>query len=234
MPSPARRAIDALRRAVREARRVRAGADAVQRTRRSLSPEGDAVEREDSRALLQDGTLAMGRESGGLPIVRRFKGDTGRILIGNFVTIGPGVEFHCGGLHRTEWVSQYGLRAMLALPGAYEDGFPHGRGDIDVGGDAWFGQGAVITTGVTIGAGAVVATRAVVTRDVAPYTIVGGVPAKVIGRRFGDEQIAALLRIAWWDWPTDTIRARVDELCNPDIDAFIARYDDGSPGGVSN
>ena len=101
----------------------------------------------------KDGTLVMGRESHDLPIVRKFKGDTGRILIGNFVTIGPGVEFHCGGLHRTEWVSQYGLRAMLALPGAYEDGFPHGRGDIHVGGDAWFGQGAVITTGVTIGRG---------------------------------------------------------------------------------
>ncbi len=234
MPGPARRAIDPLRRAAREVRRLRAGADAVQRARRSLSCDAEAVELEESQRLIEDGTLVMGRESHRVPIVRKFKGDTGRIFIANFVTIGPGVEFHCGGLHRTEWVSQYGLRAMLALPGAYEDGFPHGRGDIHVGGDAWFGQGAVITTGVTIGAGAVVATRAVVTRDVAAYTIVGGVPAKVIGRRFDDEQVAALLRIAWWDWPTETIRARVDELSNPDIDAFIAEYDPGPLGGVSD
>ena len=89
-------------------------------------------------------------------------------------------------------------------------------------------------SGVTIGPGAVVATRSVVTKDVAPYAIVGGVPAKQIGQRFGDEQIAALLRIAWWDWPLETIKARVDELCSPDVDAFIARYDPGLPGGVSN
>ena len=79
--------------------------------------------------------------------------------------------------------------------------------------------------GVTIGAGAVVSMRSVVTRDVAPYAIVGGVPATRIGQRFDDEQIAALLRIAWWDWPVETITARVGELCNPDVDAFIAAYD---------
>ena len=83
--------------------------------------------------------------------------------------------------------------------------------------------------GVTIGPGAVVATRSVVTRDVAPYAIVGGVPAARIGQRFSDEQIAALLRIAWWDWPLETITARVGELCSPDVDAFIAAYDPARP-----
>lgn len=231
MASPGRRAVELLRRGRRELRRLRARADAIEHARRSLSAAGEL---EDTRRLLEEGALVLGRESHGMPVVRRFKGDTGRVIIGNFVTIADGVEFHCGGLHRTEWVSQYGLRAMLDLPGAYEDGFPHGRGDIVVGGDAWFGPGAVVTTGVTIGPGAVVATRAVVTRDVAPYAIVGGIPAKVIGRRFDDEQVAALLRIAWWEWPTATIRARVDELSDPDVDAFVARYDPGPPGGVSH
>ena len=84
-------------------------------------------------------------------------------------------------------------------------------------------------SGVTIGPGAVVATRSVVTKDVGPYEIVGGVPAKRIGQRFSDEQIAALLRIAWWDWPIETVKERVGLLSSPDIDEFIARYDPGPP-----
>jgi acetyltransferase-like isoleucine patch superfamily enzyme len=231
MPSPGRRAIDVLRRCVQEVRRVSARADAVQHARRSLSPtnaEGGLTLQEDAQRHIADGTIVMGRESYFAPVVRKFKGDTGRVFVGNFVSIAHGVECYSGGLHRTEWVSQYGLRAMLDLPGAYEDGFPHGRGDIHVGHDAWLAQGSIVMSGVTIGPGAVVATRAVVTRDVAPYAIVGGVPAKQIGQRFDDEQVRALLRIAWWDWPLETIKERVDLLSSPDVDAFIARYDPAS------
>jgi hypothetical protein len=82
---------------------------------------------------------------------------------------------------------------------------------------------------VTIGPGAVVQARALVTKDVEPYEIVGGVPARPIGRRFDEEQIAALLRIGWWDWPIETIAERVELLSSPDVDAFIAAYDPG-PG----
>jgi acetyltransferase-like isoleucine patch superfamily enzyme len=231
MPRPGRRAINLLRRSVQEVRRLWARADAVQHARRSLSPtdaEGALTLREDAKRHIADGTIVMGRESYFAPVVRKFKGDTGRVFVGNFVSIAHGVECYSGGLHRTEWVSQYGLRAMLDLPGAYEDGFPHGRGDIHVGHDAWLAQGSIVMSGVTIGPGAVVATRAVVTRDVAPYAIVGGVPAKQIGQRFDDEQVRALLRIAWWDWPLETIKERVDLLSSPDVDAFIARYDPAS------
>jgi acetyltransferase-like isoleucine patch superfamily enzyme len=235
MSSPGRRAITLLRRSAREVRRLRARADAIQHARRSLSlsnAEGVVALQEDVQRHIADGTIVMGRESYFAPVVRKFKGDTGRVFVGNFVSIAHGVEFYSGGMHRTEWVSQYGLRAMLDLPGAYEDGFPHGRGDIHVGHDAWLAQGSIVMSGVTIGPGAVVATRSVVTKDVAPYAIVGGVPAKQIGRRFGDEQVEALLRIAWWDWPLDTIKERVGLLSSPDVDAFIARYDPAAPGGA--
>ncbi|MEY2514219.1 MAG: hypothetical protein QOJ89_1577 [bacterium] len=235
MSSPGRRAITLLRRSAREVRRLRARADAIQHARRSLSlsnAEGVVALQEDVQRHIADGTVVMGRESYFAPVVRKFKGDTGRVFVGNFVSIAHGVEFYSGGMHRTEWVSQYGLRAMLDLPGAYEDGFPHGRGDIHVGHDAWLAQGSIVMSGVTIGPGAVVATRSVVTKDVAPYAIVGGVPAKQIGRRFGDEQVEALLRIAWWDWPLDTIKERVGLLSSPDVDAFIARYDPAAPGGA--
>jgi acetyltransferase-like isoleucine patch superfamily enzyme len=232
MRSPSRRAIDLLRRGAHEIRRLQARADAIQHARRSFSlsnAEGVLALQEDAQKHIADGTIVMGRESYFAPIVRKFKGDTGRVIVGNFASIAHGVEFYAGGMHRTEWVSQYGLRAMLDLPGAYEDGFPHGRGDIHVGHDAWLAQGSVVMSGVTIGPGAVVATRSVVTKDVAPYEIVGGVPAKRIGQRFSDEQIAALLRIAWWDWPIETIKERVQLLSSPDIDEFVAAYDPGPP-----
>jgi hypothetical protein len=66
-----------------------------------------------------------------------------------------------------------------------------------------------------------------VTKDVRPYAIVAGNPAREIKRRFSDEQVEALLRIRWWDWPTEQIRERVDLLSNPDVDDFIARFDPG-------
>ncbi len=216
------------RRCLATARRLRTRAGAIAAARRSLSltnVEGVLALQDEAQKHIADGTLVMGRESYYAPEVRKYKGDTGRVFIGNFASVAHDAVFYSGGLHRTEWVSQYGLRAMLDLPGAYEDGFPHGDGDIHVGHDTWITRGVVVMSGVTIGPGAVVATRSVVTKDVAPYAIVGGIPAKQIGQRFSDEQIAALLRIAWWDWRLETIKARVDELCSPDVDAFIASYD---------
>ena len=212
-------------------RRLRERAGAIQDARRSLAMsnvEGVLALQDEAQKHIASGTLVMGRESYYAPEVRKYKGDTGRVFIGNFASVAHDAVFYSGGQHRTDWVSQYGLRAMLDLPGAYEDGFPHGAGDIHVGPDTWITRGVVVMSGVTIGAGAVVGTRSVVTKDVAPYAIVGGVPAKEIGRRFDDEQIAALLRIAWWDWPLETIKERVAMLCSPDVNAFIALYDLGA------
>ena len=81
-----------------------------------------------------------------------------------------------------------------------------------IGNDVWIGYEAVILAGVTIGDGAIIGTRAVVTRDVPPYTIVGGVPARVIRRRFSQETIAALLRLRWWDWPRERIARNLEAL----------------------
>lgn len=94
------------------------------------------------------------------------------------------------------------------------------KGDIVIGNDVWIGYEAVILSGVTIGDGAIIGTRAVVTKDVPPYTIVGGVPAKPIRRRFDDETIAELLRLRWWDWDREKISRNISAIQSGNIAAL--------------
>lgn len=88
------------------------------------------------------------------------------------------------------------------------------RGDIVIGNDVWIGYEAVILSGVTIGDGAIIGTRAVVTKDVPPYTIVGGVPAKPIRKRFDEKVIEELLKIKWWDWTEEKIARNIENIKN--------------------
>ena len=98
------------------------------------------------------------------------------------------------------------------------------KGDIIIGNDVWIGYEAVILSGVKIGDGAVIGTRAVVTKDVPPYTIVGGVPARPIRKRFSDDIISELLRIQWWNWPADRIRRNIADIQSGNIDALKSLY----------
>lgn len=86
------------------------------------------------------------------------------------------------------------------------------RGDIVIGNDVWIGYEAVILSGVTIGDGAIIGTRAVVTKDVPPYTIVGGIPAKPIRKRFDEKVIEELLKIKWWDWTEEKIARNIENI----------------------
>lgn len=94
------------------------------------------------------------------------------------------------------------------------------KGDIVIGNDVWIGYEAVILSGVTIGDGAIIGTHAVVTKDVPPYTIVGGVPAKPIRRRFDDETVEELLRLRWWDWDKEKISRNISAIQSGDIAAL--------------
>jgi len=166
--------------------------------------------------------LQIGRHTyGEPPIIHIYKGSEALVKIGSFCSISPGVMFITGGIHPTDWVSLYPFRARFNLDKKFRDGMPRTNGDIIVGNDVWIGTEAVILSGVHIGDGAVIAARAVVTKDVPAYAISAGVPARTIKKRFSDEEIKNLLSIRWWDWDDELIMKAVPLLSSVDISNFI-------------
>lgn len=147
-----------------------------------------------------------------------------RLVIGKFCSIACGAKFLFNSANHTQRsLSTYIFPVLFEewdldverIPEAWDN-----RGDIIIGNDVWIGYEAVILSGVTIGDGAIVAARAVVTRDVPPYTIVGGVPAKPIRQRFSNPDIAQLLELRWWDWPKEKIARTIDAIQSGDLEGL--------------
>lgn len=172
---------------------------------------------------VENGWLVMGDHSYGKPFVVRLPGPMPTVMVGKYCSIATGAEFLPGGNHRPDWVSTYPFRHRFGLPGANADGHPSTKGPITVGNDVWIAGGAKVLSGVTIGDGAVVGAYAVVTRDVPPYAIVAGNPARVRRFRFEPDVVQALLDIRWWDWPDEKVTRFVPDLCSDDIRAFISK-----------
>lgn len=146
-----------------------------------------------------------------------------RLIVGSFCSIGSGAAFIMAGNqgHRNEWVSTFPFFYMSEVPhfaGARDGYLP--AGDTVIGNDVWIGSEAILMPGIQVGHGAVIGTRALVTKNVAPYTIVGGNPAKPIRKRFADEQIAMLLEMNWWDWPDAQLHEAMPLLCDGDVAAL--------------
>ena len=133
-----------------------------------------------------------------------------RLIIGKFCSIACGAKFlFTSANHTMASLSTYPFPIFFeewGLDKAHVADAWDNRGDIVIGNDVWIGYEAVILAGVHIGNGAIIGARAVVTRDVPPYTIVGGVPAKEIKKRFDAPTIEKLQQTAWWDWPPERIR----------------------------
>jgi len=165
--------------------------------------------------------VEVGRHSYGLdPATLLFHTGRERLVIGNYCSVARDVLFVFGE-HRTDLVSTYPFRTLLGSDGVNHDATE--KGEIRIGSDVWIGTRAIVMSGVTVGHGAVIAAGAVVTRDVPPYTIVGGVPARIIRRRFDEPTINALLEIAWWDWPDDRVRDAMPRFYG-DVQAFISTF----------
>ena len=147
-----------------------------------------------------------------------------RLTIGKFSSIACGAKFlFTSANHALGALSTYTFPIFFEewdLPRGEVASAWDNRGGIAVGNDVWIGFEAVILSGVTIGDGAIIGARAVVTKDVPPYTIVGGVPAKMIRRRFDDSTIAALEAIRWWDWEEARIRRAIPAIKAGDIEAL--------------
>ncbi|ACK72422.1 acetyltransferase [Gloeothece citriformis PCC 7424] len=148
-----------------------------------------------------------------------FEGD--KLIIGKFCSIASDVKFIMNGAnHRTDWFTNYpfpifGQGWEVAMPETWPN-----KGDTIIGNDVWIGYDALIMPGIHIGDGAIIAARAVVTRHVQPYTIVGGNPAVLIRKRFPDYIIEELLQIRWWDWEIEKITRNLKVICGSDIDAL--------------
>jgi acetyltransferase-like isoleucine patch superfamily enzyme len=179
--------------------------------------------------LAARGLFVMGRHSYTTPRIHYYAGDTCRVEVGDWSALAAEVEILPGGNHRLDTVASFPIERRLGLPGYTANPDTWSKGDVIIGSDVWIGRGVRILGGVTIGHGAVIAAWSTVTKDIEPYSIAAGVPAKQLRKRFDEPTIHALLRIAWWDWPENLIRARSTELASPDLLRFIARYDPGEP-----
>lgn len=148
-----------------------------------------------------------------------------KLKIGKFCSIACGAKFmFTSGNHALGSLSTYTFPIFYEEWGLSPKNIREAwdnKGDITVGNDVWIGYEAVIMSGVTIGDGAIIGTRAVVTKDVPPYTIVGGVPAKFIRKRFCDETIEKLRLLRWWDRDEKWIRENMAAIQNGRIDELV-------------
>ena len=144
-----------------------------------------------------------------------------KLIIGKFVQIANGVQIITSSAnHQMDGFSTFPF-AVFGEPWSsnYEPKWPN-KGDTMIGNDVWIGHEALIMPAVSIGDGAIIASRSVVTKDVPPYSIVAGNPAKIIRYRFDDVTIASLLKIKWWDWPIDLINRNIASIVAIDIDTL--------------
>jgi acetyltransferase-like isoleucine patch superfamily enzyme len=162
----------------------------------------------------------------GIDDVTFFKFDrSARFKIGKFCSLADNIKIFLGGNHRTDWITTYPFGHINRETFDCEPvpGHPQTNGDVIIGNDVWIGHSSTIMSGVSIGNGAVIAANSHVVADVAPYTIVGGNPAKFIRKRFDDEIIELLCKLKWWDLPNEEITELISTLTAPPTKEFLEK-----------
>ena len=153
-----------------------------------------------------------------------------KLIVGNYCSIGHGCVFYLGGNHRYDWVTTYPFHVNFLHDGICNklnseiEGYPSTNGDIVIGSDVWLGENVTVMSGVKIHHGSVIGTNSVVTKDVAPYSIVGGNPAKHIKYRFDEQTILKLLEISWWDLDEIKINELLPFMVSDNLDKFFEEY----------
>lgn len=153
-----------------------------------------------------------------------------KLIIGKFCAIAAETKFIMTGDHKLDAISTYPFPIFQqGWEEVYDVKDLPVKGDLVIGNDVWIGYDSLIRNGVTVGDGAIIAARSVVVKDVPPYAIVAGNPAKVVKLRFDEETIQRLLRIAWWDWDINKINANLNLICSLDI----AKLEEVSNAGLA-
>lgn len=168
-----------------------------------------------------DGRVSLGVHTYGVSheTVLLFK-DSDRVHVGKYCSFAHGVKVIASGEHNYGAVANFPFYAHFLSEGTEKD--TYSKGEVRIGNDVWIGTRATILSGVKVGDGAVIAAGAVVTKDIPPYAIAGGVPANIIKYRFSKDVIGALLEIKWWDWDDETVRRNIDDFYL-DVHDFIRK-----------
>ncbi len=166
---------------------------------------------------------SIGRFTYGEPLVLEW-GEGTTLEIGSFCSISSNVTILLGGNHRGDWITTFPFNMIFEEFGQIK-GHPSSNGDVIIGNDVWIALNTLILSGVTIGDGAIIAANSVVTKDIEPYTVVGGNPAKKIKNRFDDKTIENLLKIKWWNWDLEKIKSTVPLMLSSDTESFLDKND---------
>ncbi len=200
------------------------------------SPLADAHTVRKLARFIDDGfPISVGKHSYGGPNLHWSKGDFKHSLtIGAFCSIADDVSIFVGkhGRHHIDYVSSYPLTYVFGKSAnLVSSRYQAANLSVHIGNDVWIGRGAMVMAGVTIGDGAVIGARAVVVKDVAPYSIVGGVPAKLIRMHFEQAIVNKLLKLCWWDWDDAIIKERLDFFSTPNFEFFLDHLSDSKDSG---
>ena len=170
--------------------------------------------------------MLIGKYTYGTENIKLFWSNENTTLsIGNFCSIAQNVNIYLGGNHRTDWITTYpfGHIYQNKFNIFNGNGHPSTKGNVIIGNDVWIGANVTIMSGVKINDGAVIANNSHVVKNVEPYSLLGGNPAKLIKYRFTKEQIDKLLEIKWWYWDDEKINTFTPLLCSGNIGDFILK-----------